>query len=256
MIRARHIVLALGLWLAALPAGAEELVAGLSQNYVGINASFDGSEILIFGAVRRDSPPPDAAPLEVVITVSGPLVPVTVRRKERRFGIWVNTDAVVLPGAPSFYAVSTTGPLAEVLSPTADIGHRIGLSQAIRPASAENLPEDTPAFTEALIRLRAQDMLYQVDEGGVILDRDTLFRTSIRLPANLTEGRYSARIFLTRDGAIIDQHETAIDVRKVGLERFLFTLAHEQPLVYALLSLAIAMLAGWGASVAFRYIRA
>jgi hypothetical protein len=32
-------------------------------------------------------------------------------------------------------------------------------------------------------------------------------------------------------------------------------MAHELPLLYGLLSLAIALAAGWGASAAFRYLR-
>jgi hypothetical protein len=54
---------------------------------------------------------------------------------------------------------------------------------------------------------------------------------------------------------VIDSRETVIFVQKVGLERFLFTLAHEAPLIYGLLSIAIAIAAGWGASAVFRYLR-
>jgi hypothetical protein len=46
-----------------------------------------------------------------------------------------------------------------------------------------------------------------------------------------------------------------IDVRKVGLERWLYNLSREQSLVYGLLSLAIAIAAGWLASAAFAMIR-
>ena len=49
--------------------------------------------------------------------------------------------------------------------------------------------------------------------------------------------------------------ETTIDVRKVGLERWLYNMSREQPLLYGLMSLAIAIAAGWGASAAFRILR-
>ena len=81
-----------------------------------------------------------------------------------------------------------------------------------------------------------------------------MFRTSIRLPANLTEGDYSTRIFLLRDKQVVAQYVTTIDVRKVGLERFLYNLAHGQPVLYGLLSLALAVLGGWGASAFFRIV--
>ena len=53
----------------------------------------------------------------------------------------------------------------------------------------------------------------------------------------------------------MSQFDTIIDVKKVGLERFLFNLSRENPLIYGLLSLAIAIFAGWVASSFFRYIR-
>ena len=64
------------------------------------------------------------------------------------------------------------------------------------------------------------------------------------------------RLFLLRDKRVIALQERVIGVRKEGLERFIFNLAQEQPLIYGLISLALAALAGWGASAAFRFIRA
>ena len=60
-------------WRWPLPAAAaqEVIVSGLSQNRVSITADFDGSEILIYGAVKRDAPPPEGA-MDVIITVEGP----------------------------------------------------------------------------------------------------------------------------------------------------------------------------------------
>jgi uncharacterized protein (TIGR02186 family) len=241
--------------LCVLPARAEEVVAGLSQNRVAITASFEGSEILIFGAVKRAAPPPVAPPLEVVITVAGPSLPVTVRRKERRYGIWMNADAVEVDAAPSFYAVATSGPIGDVLSAVEDLRHKVSIPRAIRSVGAPMTVTDAEAFTEALIRIREREDLYQVKENTVTVSEETLFRTSVALPANLTEGDYTTRIFLTRGGAVVDAYETRINVRKVGIERWIYTLAHERPLIYGLLSLAIAIAAGWMASAFFRYLR-
>jgi uncharacterized protein (TIGR02186 family) len=237
----------------AAPARAEKIVLGLSADEVGITATFNGSDILIFGAVKRDSPAPAGPPLEVVITVSGPLTPVTVRHKERRFGIWLNTNAAHVDAAPSFYAVATTGPLADVLSDTEDVRNSISIPRAIR--SVGNAVSNSAEYTEALIRIRESEGLYQVLDGAVTLDQETLFRTQIGLPANLVEGTYDTRIFLTRGGAVVDSYETTIDVRKVGIERWLFNLAHQMPLAYGLLSIAMAIIAGWAASAAFQGLR-
>jgi uncharacterized protein (TIGR02186 family) len=246
------------LLLLSLPAMAEEtIVAGMSQNRVSITADFDGSEILIYGAVKRETPAPvDRGPLEVIVTVEGPSTPVTVRRKARVAGIWVNTDSVLVDSAPSFYAVATTGPFGPILSDTDNLRYGITIDRVIRAVGITAEADRSEEFLEALIRVRTDEGRYRVLQGRVELTEETLFRTDVVLPANLTEGEYKVRLFLLRDRRVIASQERVIGVRKEGLERFIFNLAQEQPLLYGLISLAMAALAGWGASAAFRFVRA
>ena len=244
--------------LSSLPALAEEnIVAGMSQNRVSITADFDGSEILIYGAVKRETPAPvGRGALEVIVTVEGPSTPVTVRRKARVAGIWVNTDSVLVDSAPSFFAVATTGPLSHILSDTDNLRYGITIERMIRAVGITDEAEKSGEFLEGLLRVRTNEGRYRVLQGKVELTEETLFRTDVVLPANLTEGEYKVRLFLLRDKRVIASQERVIGVRKEGLERFIFNLAHEQPLIYGLISLALAAIAGWGASAAFRFIRA
>ena len=245
------------LWLMmALPVGAEEIVAGLSQTEVSITANFTGSEIIVYGAVKRDAPAPTAPPLEVIITVEGPSAPLVLRRKSHQMGIWINTDRVRITAAPSFYAVATTGPLADVLSDTENLRHQITIPRAIRAVGISSQAKNSPDFIAALLRIRTAEDRYRLAEGSVQLTDETLFRTDVVLPANLTEGDYKVRMFLTRGGKVIDAKEEVIEVQKQGLERFVNRLSKSQPLIYGLLSLAMAVAAGWGASSVFRFFRA
>ncbi len=243
--------------LLATPALAEgeQIVAGLSQNAVSITANFDGSEILIYGAVKRDAPAPTDAPMEVIITVEGPSVPLIVRRKDRRAGIWINTEAVTIDSAPTFYAVATTGPLTSILKDTENLRYQITIPRVIRAVGITAEATNAADFVLALLRLRDDAGLYRLDQGKVEILEETLFRTDVILPANLTDGEYRVRIFLTRDGRVIDTQERIIGVRKEGLERFLFNLAHEQPLISGLVAVLLAVVAGWAASAAFRLVR-
>lgn len=246
--------LAAVLCLMAAPVGAESIVAGLSQNRVSITADFDGSEILVYGAVKRDAPAPEGT-LEVIVTVEGPATPVTIRKKDRRAGIWINTEAVHVDAAPSFYAVATTGPLQSILSETEDLRYRITLPRVIRAIGAATEAGDPAEFIEAMQRIRLEDRRYRVLQGAVEFVEETLFRADIVLPANLTEGEYRVRLFLTRDGRVIDAQDRVVGVRKEGLERFLFNLSRDWPWIYGMLSLVMAAVAGWGASALFRLMR-
>ncbi|MQY42313.1 hypothetical protein GG681_06640 [Epibacterium sp. SM1969] len=242
--------------LMALPVQAKEsVVLGLSQNSVEITTDFDGSDILIFGAIKREIPIPDDSPLEVIVTLSGPSLPAVVRRKDRRFGIWTNVESVEIDRAPIFYAVATSAPFDQMLSASEDRRHRVSIERAILSIGAKVSNENAETFQEALVRVREEDGKYVLLENTVDVDQQTLFRTTIQMPPDLTEGAYTARILLTREAQVVAAHSAEIEVRKVGLERFLFNLSREQPWAYGVLALVIAALAGWGASAIFSLLR-
>ncbi|MCA2012577.1 TIGR02186 family protein [Cereibacter sphaeroides] len=265
-MRALAVVL---LTLAALPlmaarGTASEIVGALSQNRVSLTANFSGSEILIFGAIRRtaeelaaeeNAEASGGEDYDVIIVIEGPRQRVDIWRMDRVAGIWMNVESQSMASVPSFYAIATTAPLADILSLEADGQYHISPREAIR---AEQVGDGSPQallFSEALLRIREDAAQYLSLERFVHVDRGVLFRTNVRLPANLTEGAYTTRMYLVQGGEVVSQYRTAIFVRKDGLERWLHELAYDQPFLYGLLALAIAVLAGWGASALFRLIR-
>ncbi|MGV8950431.1 MAG: TIGR02186 family protein [Cypionkella sp.] len=255
MIRWLALVTALALSLTQPASAQESIVTGLSQNRVQITTNYDGSDILIYGAVKRDTPAPTGARLEVIVTVEGPSQPLVLRRKEKVGGIWINRSSVKIDSAPSFYAVTTTGPLAEILSNTEDLRYRISLQQVIRAVGISEEAVNAPDFVEALQRIRLDDNRYRMAIGRVQLLEETLFRADVDLPSNLSDGSYKVRLFILRGGKVIDHQDRFIAVRKAGIERDLYNLAHEQPFIYGLISLLMAAFAGWAASAGFRYLR-
>jgi uncharacterized protein (TIGR02186 family) len=237
--------------LLAVPAAAQEsVVTGLSADEIALTATFEGSELFLFGAIRRDGPvSEEAGPLDIIITLKGPPRDVMVRKKERRFGVWVNTDAVEVRRAPSFYAVATTAPLENILSQTAQLRYGIGMDQAVRRVGG-TLTDAAP-FTEALVRLKRANGSYVLAGGAVKVAEETLFQTRIEMPANLVEGDYAAEFFLVRDFEVVYNGETLIRVEKTGIERWLYNLSVAEPLVYGIGSVLLALAAGWLAATAF-----
>lgn len=250
----RRIAALLATLLFAAPMAAQEsVVTGVSTDNIALTANFDGSDIFVFGAIRREGPLPEGtSPLDIIITIKGPVRPLVVRRKERRFGIWVNTEAVVVREAPSFYAIATTGPVGDLLSETERLRYGIGMDQAVRLVGSHPTIADTRPFGDAVVRIRQEDGKYAVLDGAVSVTEDTLFQARFRLPASLVEGDYAAEFFLVRDRTVIYAGATNIVVEKTGIERWLYNLAIGRPLAYGVLSVALALAAGWLAATVFR----
>ncbi len=251
-------ILAALVWAPAAPVAAqaveETVIAGLSQTHVSITTDFSGSEIFIFGAIKRDAPVPKDWPLDVIVAVTGPLEPVIVRKKERRLGIWVNDAGVKVDAAPSLYAIATTGPFRDIISFTDDFRYKVGIENLVHFIGETYDEEFKEGYPEALVRLRRAAGIYFELIGAVKVTEETLFETRIELPANLVEGDYRARIFLLRDKTVLDVFEASIKVRKVGLERWIYTMAQEQSALYGILSILVALTAGWLASAFFRLV--
>ncbi len=249
----RSLIIAITLIAAPLMA-QETVVVDLSQNRVEITATYSGSDIFVFGAVKRNTPlPAGTGPLDVAIVIEGPLETVTVRKKEKKFGIWVNSESVEVREAPSFFTIATTRPLEDMLNEGDRRDYAIGLDFAVRPQGQAEA--DIETFAEAVTRIREDDGLYSQREGLVNLTEDTLFEADILLPANLVEGDYTVRVYLIRDKNIVADTSVGITVRKAGLEVWLYDLSRNSPLIYGLLSLLVALVAGYGASEIFRRLK-
>ena len=93
------------LLLSSLIAQANDIIiGGLSEKNVSINTTFTGSDILIFGSIKR-SDSQKIVPSDVIIEILGPSTNLTVRKKKKIFGIWVNSDPTKLANSPSFYSL-------------------------------------------------------------------------------------------------------------------------------------------------------
>jgi len=247
--------------LGALPARADQLVTDLSEHKIAIRSNFTGTQILLFGAVEANTPGERALDRDVIVVVTGPIRAMTVRRKERVAGIWINHDSLTFPRVPSYYAVASTRPLEVTAGADVLKREQIGIdnvdlgsprAQSIDGADEFLPPGEAQTFTAALIRNKKRERLYISDPGGVTFLGQTLFRATVDIPANVPVRLYTATVYLLRDGKVVDAIASPLYIDKSGLERFIYRLAHAQPLFYGLVAVLGAVFAGWLASALLR----
>jgi uncharacterized protein (TIGR02186 family) len=237
-------------------ARAERLIVSVSNHRVTVSSTYAGEELVLFGSVEKDaSTPAGRGNYDLVVTVSGPRADMVTRRKERKFGIWINTDVRQFLQVPSYLALFASRPFDAIASPEVERRQQLGLNnvrltQRVGPDYADVVPND--AFRRAFVRLRAQRGLYREDTSAVTFLTPTLFRTGIPLPEAVPIGTYEVEIKLFADGALVTHTETAFEVVKVGFEQFVATSARQNGLAYGLATAAMALMTGWIASVLFR----
>jgi uncharacterized protein (TIGR02186 family) len=248
--------LALGVALAASPARAERLIASVSNHRVTVTPNYSGEELVLFGSVEKDAQTPaNRANYDLVVTVSGPRADMVTRRKERRFGIWINTDSRQFLKVPSYLALFSNRPFDAIASPEVQRRQQLGLNnvlltQRVGPDYADVVPADP--FRRAFVRLRSEHGLYRESTSAVTFLTPTLFRTGIPLPGEVPIGTYDVEIKLFADGALVTRTETAFEIVKVGFEQFIATTARQSGFTYGLVTAFMALMTGWMASIVFR----
>jgi uncharacterized protein (TIGR02186 family) len=235
------------LLLLAAPARAEDLVSGISQDIIQITSNYTGTDIVVFGAIEGAQ---TAQGRDIVVVVRGPDESMTVRRRDRVAGVWVNRDAAHFEGLPAYYYLASTRPLAQLAPHDTLARYGIGL-QALEPSLVGSHHNPEP-FRQAAIRHLEQEKLYTESPGSIDFLSQTLFRTRVPVPAGVTRGQYNVEVYLLRGGQVVSAQSTPLFVDASGLERRLFNLAHDAPLTYGLACVFMAMLLGWISSVLFR----
>jgi uncharacterized protein (TIGR02186 family) len=237
--------------LVAGAARAESLIVSVSTPRVAIQSNFSGADIVVFGGIGREAGPSHYGRFDIVVTVRGPVEGVDVRRKDRVLGVWINNDRRPFRSAPSYLAIASTRPIADLAKAETIRSFGLTLETGIDPGAAEPDAE-TKDFLEALIRLKSEAGLYLLRPGGVTFLSDDLFRATIPLPANVPLGIYQVETRLLGDGKVLTGQRASLEVIKTGFDDQVARYATQNSALYGLATCALALALGFVATVVFR----
>jgi uncharacterized protein (TIGR02186 family) len=234
----------------------EAIQADVSMRSVAVTSSFNGTEVVIFGAVDNSRQASAESGLyDVVIVVEGTPTKLAVRRKANIAGIWINQQAITYESVPSYYAIISTRPLDELGDPIMlrenDIGFDYVRMNPIRGWETGLTSADLSDFRSSVIRVKQKDGLYVEKRGGVIFIGRSLFRATIDLPSNVPVGALEARVYLMQNGQILSKYTTRLKLEREGLEQLLHSFAFDHPFFFGLFTVMTAIGAGLLASTIF-----
>lgn len=237
--------------IAAEAQRPEQVQSDISTREISIQSNFTGIEIVLFGAVDFSrAPSPDEGPYDVIMTVYGPNRPIVVRKKERIAGLWMNGPSKTFSSVPGFYAVLASRPF-RAIAPDETL-HKLGIGFSSLDFGKSTDGDTDDGFRANLIRLQKENLLFQESDDAVSFLGRSLFRGAIDLPVNVPIGRYTTQVYLFRDGKLLSQSQSSLQVHKVGFERVVYMLAFSYPLAYGLLAVLMAVTAGLLAYTLFR----
>jgi uncharacterized protein (TIGR02186 family) len=223
------------------------LVPEVSQHEIEVRQGFTGTELLLFGAILDPAGRAAAQEYDVVVVLQGPSQPIRLRQKARFGGIWVNAASTDYRSAPSFFAVASTRPIADIVDETTAAIYEFGTRYIQLSPSGVIEPEEQARFSAGLVDLRTRQGLYQENIGGVSVSERVLYQARIALPSNVITGTYTAETFAVRDGRVIASALSEVEVKTVGFERFIVETAQDYSLIYGLVAVLLSVGMGWAA---------
>jgi uncharacterized protein (TIGR02186 family) len=235
------------------PVTTYRLETDVSMRAIPIDVRFSGARVVMFGSATSIGPAPvDAGPIDVVAIIQGAPSRLTVRRKSRVWGLWLNTRSLDFDQAPRYYAVVSTRPLEGIAKTTVLAEYGIGFEQVpitatladVSGVSAIQLDE----FRDAAIHIGIRQRQYVRHDGGIAFVGKSLFRGQIDLPATVPVGQLDVSMFLFRGGQVVARHENRVTLARQGFENLTYEFAHRHSLLYGLATVALATLVGLASS--------
>ena len=237
-----------------LPPPREALNIGISSTEIAIVPDFAGTDVTVFGAIENVDPVLLAkGGYDIVVALEGPRDRITMRRKERIAGVWINRHSVVFEAMPESYSMTSTRDISQIASDLELVTHSVGLPRArIVPSCFSGRAEEVALYRDAFLKLKTGLRLYQENPGGVKFVSSSLFAATIPIPADVPNGRHLIRAYLFKEGRFFDEKQLEMSVVKTGVEEAITAAAFDQPILYGVFAVLLAVLTGWAASLMFR----
>ncbi len=238
----KKLFLTLFLIFATLPSAfARPIISGISTNEINIDTNFNGTKILLFGAKG------DAG--NIIVAVRGPKKNFIVTKKQKLLGIWYNGARIAFKDSLSYYSLFSTfddNRVTNHLLSQLELG--TNNLKFISSGAAQN---DNNEFQLQLINKLENDELYSTGANKIEFLDETLFKVILNFPKTISRGVYTVEIYLINEDDLVSFQSIPIYVNQVGIGADISDYAYQQPLLYGLLSVIIALVIGWIANYLF-----
>lgn len=252
MNRTRSLVT--GLTAAVLLCGAGRAAADISlvanHDHITIDFFYHGSSVSARGTTEPGT--------DVIVKIAGPDGKETLKEKGKTAGVlWMNVGTLHFENTPNLYEIYSTRPIDQILAPEAAdrevLGYRaLGKHLVLDPVASQ---EDREKWVGEFIRFKENSKLYGSSVGAIateVKDGKQAYCLKTEWPYQATPGDYTVTAYAVRDGKVIEKIQKPVDVRQVGVVRTLSKMAKNNGALYGLLSIAIALGAGFGVGLIFR----
>lgn len=240
----------ISLMLTTPAAMAADIEIALTDEEVRVDTGFAGARLILFGAVTGVE---DPSSLDMISVIRGPDARFSIRKMEKNNLIWTPGPKHAVGPAPGLYLTFSTRDVDDIAPLPLQDELRLDAEYLDIPmGNRAAIIGEASLFRNAFLSEAEGAGLYGASANGIAFKKGALFTINASLPANTPVGEYEVAVHLFRNGERIASDTTFLAVNRVGLERRIYDIAHQRPVSYGIFCVALSLLAGWLASLAFR----
>jgi uncharacterized protein (TIGR02186 family) len=230
---------------AVTPEARHKVITAASKNLVEIGLSYRGDQIHFFGV----NPVPGSDLIIRLTAEKSEEVKLSV--KGRVGPVWMTVKQYDVTGSPFMYKIHSNKPMSQIISPALAQELELGYpgvrhQMKMHLARGEAAPDDADKVFTGLIKIKEEANLYNIveDPKRLEISEGRLFKHYFRFPPAATEGRYLVESFAFQNGELVGYGKDVIEIKKVGLEAWMTNTSQNQPVLFGILAVVIALGAG------------
>ncbi len=239
----------LGLLLFAAKANAD-LTAKANHDNIKVDFFYHGSTVSVKGTSNPGT--------DLVVKIASPEGHEVLKQKGKIAGfLWMNTGTLNFERTPNLYSIHSTKKIEDILSEEDMNKYVLGYSALkkhieIKPVSNEPARN---SWLNELIKFKESSNLYSTSVGRIstfIQDGRQGYYILTNWPYRAAPGDYPVTVYAVKDKKIIEQAEANVHVEQVGSIKALAQMAKNNAAVYGLISIVLAIGAGFGVGLVFK----
>ncbi len=246
------LMLVFALWqlVAARPASAM-LTARANHDHITIDFFYHGSTVSVKGEADPGA--------DLIVKITSPEGHQVMKQKGKVGGfLWMNVGHLKFENTPNFYEVFSTKNVNDILAQDEREKYVIGypaLAKHVAITPAANDEEKTKWFNE-FIKYKEDSRVYASSSGNItttmLPNGHQEYYILTDWPYQAAPGDYLVTVYAVKNNKVTEQAEAKVNVAQVGMVKTLANMAKDSAAFYGILSIGIALGAGFGVGMVFR----
>ena len=236
--------------IVSIGIASAQLTAKANHDHIKIDFFYHGSTVSVSGVTDPGT--------DLIIKIASPEGHEKLKQKGKVGGIlWMNVGTRKFENVPNLYSVHSTRKLNDMISRDELDKYVIGYPALAKHATIEpavNAEEKARWFDE-FIKYKEMSKLYTTTDGRIEMqekDDKQSYYILTQWPYQAPPGDYIVTVYAVKDGKVVDQAESRVQVEQAGLVKTLAVMAKNNAALYGVISIISALGAGFGVGLVFR----